>query len=233
MCLYAPPIILCSLLSEELLERNLTAHGDARIRPVWRRRRRRSSVKPNLPLRLEALPGQLEALTSMDSTLLDHLGVDGPRLRGRVGRRLRIDPKTVDAGIISIIVPAVVPAATTATILRRIIRFQNDVLVRELDVFAVRQSDVEVVQSPPVQHEDAVPLLAQPALRQLADKHAPLDTALLPLPRGRAEEVDDGIRGQGQYRAYGGVVPAEHGDIQLLVGAGRWWGHGRVMLLRI
>lgn len=175
-----------------------------------------------LPLDLESLVCELQTLPRVDSTFFNDLSVQCPRLRGRVGRRFRVDPETVDTGFI--------PAAT---ILICLVGFQNDVFVCDFDVLAVCEVDVEIVQSSSVQHEDAVAFLADIALSQLADEHAAFDSALLPLSCGRAEDVDDRVGREGKNRADGGVVPAEDRQVELLIGARGRQRHGLHLLLLV
>lgn len=187
-------------------------------------------------------------MAGMHGTLANHLGVDAACFGRRVRRRLGVDPEAVDpevsaigalTGAVGIRAAGRIGAGDVGVVrdlrVGIVVSLQYDIFLRKLNIFAVGQLDVEIIKAAPIENEGAVSLLAKTALRELADKQGPLNSVLLPLACGRTEDVDDGVRRQRQDRAHGGVVAAENGQVELLVGAqGRSrHGHFWLKLLRI
>ena len=164
-------------------------------------------MQPILLGRLKSFARDPPTMSGMDGAFPNQLRIDGAYLRSRIRRWFRVDPKTVNPNICRTIgslfagrpdMVMITPIKPTVSIrLQRPIRIalQNHILVRNLHILPVCQGHVEVIQSPSVQHECTIPLLAQFALRQVTHEQRPLDTALFPLSCGGAEDVDHGIGG--------------------------------------
>lgn len=142
----------------------------------------------------------------MNSAFVDDLSIDRAGFSGRVGRGLRIDPKAVDANITILSLhgassPIVAIGIrsnsriddSTGIKFGITICLQNNIFLRQFDILAVGQRDIEIVEATAIQDKNTVALLTQGSLDKLADEHGPLDTTFLPLSCGRAEDVDDGV----------------------------------------
>lgn len=168
MHLDAPRIVHLPLLPEQLTQTDLPPH------------RQRSLILRRVPRQIPRMPirrprgvcfRQVSTRLRGRRAILDQLRIQRPRV---LGRRVLFaeDPQPVDL---------LVTLARTVDVRRGRRRREDDVAVRDLDVAARQQRDLEVLQAASVEDDGGVAFLVEGVAGvQVADEEGAFDAGLFP-----------------------------------------------------
>lgn len=219
---HTPAVVLGPLLAKQILQRDLAAHGYARLDFFQRcdlvSGRGRGSVKTVLAHGLEVLAGKLHTVAGVHCAIFNHLCVDGAVVGAGVWWGFAVDPEAIDAQVVCAFlvgggvgwVSGLGGTVCASLAFGGIIGLDDHEFVCDLDVLSVGQWEVEVGWTATVQNESCVTVFAKFSLCFLADEETSFDTILFPLVCGWVDDVYDDVVGEGEDVDHRGFVTANY-----------------------